>query len=198
MYEDKLPQPYSVFDETVEAIRTGAIVARYLGSGSESEVYEAIVDNRKYAVKFANKLTRNDHQRNTIAATQRKIDAGLRGLGISGLEQIQAASPEAGVAIYDFIDGTTIDRMSEDDMRQVTEPQLLAFRDSIDRAVAIGIEFDPWNQDGSNLLYDPSKGFTLIDYFVDYAKISPEESRLNGIKALGSKAVLFAGLLGEE
>lgn len=189
-----LPQPYEKFESTVEDIRTGAKQVRFLGGGSESEVFEAEVDGQFYAVKFARRYTRLDRPRNTAAATQRKVDAGLRGLGVSGLEQIQTASAERGVAIYDRVDGTTVKTLSEADLTFVTKTQMESFFETVDTAVEMGIEFDPWNRDGTNVLYSPRNGFTLIDYFVDYAQTTKEESRLNGYRALGAQAIKLSNI----
>ncbi len=136
--------------------------------------------------------------RNTVAATQRKIDAGLRGLNISGLEQIQSASAEDAVAIYTFIDGQTVCSMSDTDIESISDSQMTAFFEVVDMAVEMGIQFDPWNQDGSNVMYSADTGFTLIDYFVDYTRTTKEENRLNGYRALGSQAINLARIFGTE
>jgi hypothetical protein len=198
MESNKLPQPYEKFESTIEDIISGAKQVRYLGGGSESSVYEAEVDDQIYAAKFALKLTRLDRPRNTVAATQRKIDAGLRGLDIPSLEQIQSASTERGVAIYELVDGVTINSMDESDLKSITESQIASFFETVDAAVEMGIEFDPWNQDGSNLMYSSESGFTLIDYFVDYAQTTKDENRLNGYRALGYQALKLAKIFGTE
>lgn len=198
MENPKLPQPYEKFESTIEDIRTGAKQVRYLGGGSESTVYEAEVDERLYAAKFAVQWTRLDRPRNTAAATQRKIDAGLRGLGVTGLEQIQSASTERGVAIYDLVNGITVRSMSDIDFESVTESQMTSFFEVVDSAVELGIEFDPWNQDGTNVMYSPESGFTLIDYFVEYARTTREENRINGYRTLGFQAMKLASIFGTE
>jgi hypothetical protein len=198
MTENSLPRSYDNFRQTISDMNTGVIKPRYLGGGSESQVFEATLDDGRYAVKFANRYTVLDRPRNTAAATQRKIDAGLRGLGIAGLEQIATASIEDSVAVYNLVEGKIVKLMTDEDLQKVTETQMLSFYDSIDRAIEAGIEFDPWNQDGSNVIYSPDAGFTLIDYFVDYAKISPEESKLNGFRALGAAAAKLVGIFGER
>lgn len=138
----------------------------------------------------------NDKLRNTVRATQRKIDAGLRGLNVAGLEQIQSASSQESVAIYTLVNGQTVSSMSEADLELITDSQMTSFFEVVDTAVEIGIEFDPWNQDGSNVMYSPDSGFTLIDYFVDYAKTTKEESRLNGYRTLGFQAIKLARIFG--
>ncbi len=198
MEKTTMPQPYEKFETTIENIKRGALQVRYLGGGSESSVYETEVDGRLYAVKFAVKWTRLDRPRNTIRATQRKIDAGLRGLGMVGLEQIESASAEAGAAIYDLVDGKTVSSMTEEELALVTDAQMVSFFETVDAAVELGIEFDPWNQDGSNVMFSSEEGFTLIDYFVDYTQTDKEESRLNGYRSLGSQAVKLAGLFGTK
>jgi hypothetical protein len=47
-------------------------------------------------------------------------------------------------------------------------------------------------------MYSPSTGFTLIDYFVDYAKTTKEQDRLNGYKTLGFQAVKLAQIFGAK
>ena len=193
-----MPQPYEKFESIVENIRTGAVQVSYLGGGSESRVYKAEVDERLYAVKFAVQWTPLDRPRNTARATQRKIDAGLRGLGVTGLEQIESASTDAGVAVYNLVNGKTVSSMTEEELASVTSIQMASFFETVDTAVELGIEFDPWNQDGSNVMYTPEEGFTLIDYFVEYTQTTKEESRLNGYKSLGSQAVKLAQLFGTK
>jgi hypothetical protein len=198
MINMNLPNQYSEFKQVVDEIRTGSVQVRYLGGGAESEVYEAILDDKKYAVKFANKYTRLDRPRNTERATQRKIDAGLRGLGVQGLEQIKAASTEEGVAIFELIEGTTVQSMDDTAIANVSSREFQMFCETINQAVELGIEFDPWNQDGSNVVYTPNVGFTAIDYFVNYAKTSPDDNRVNGLLALGSAAMKFIDRFGND
>ncbi len=192
----KLPRPYEYFDETIEAIKSGKIENKRIGGGSESNVYLASINDEDFAIKFAIAWSRLGRPRKTDAATQRKIDAGICGLNVTGLEQIQSGSIEKGVAVYDFVSGQTVGSMNETDIEQITEAHMADFFATVDTAVELGIEFDPWNQDGSNVIYSPESGFTLIDYFVDYTKTSKDENRLNGYKSLGSKAVELARLFG--
>ena len=192
MNSESLPKEYREFESAVNDINTGAMQVEYLGGGSESQVFRLAVGSEAYAVKFAKKWTRLDRPRDIVTATQRKIDAGMRGLGVDGLEQIETASPEDGVSIFDIAMGITASTMTNEEIDGVTEAELQRLVKTIDTAVELGIEFDPWNQDGSNALYLPGVGFTLIDYFVDYAKTSTEQSRDNGFKALGGVAVRLA------
>lgn len=189
MTTNLLPKSYEDFKPTVDDIKSGSIEVTYLGGGSESQVFKALIDNTLYAVKFANPYTVLDRRRNTARATQRKIDAGVRGLDVDGLEQIQAASTDDGVAIYNLVKGTTIRSMTVDDLSQITEKQIQSLCETIKTAAAAGIEFDPWNQDGTNVLYSPDTGFVLIDYFIEYTQKSPEENIKNGYKSLGSTAL---------
>lgn len=191
MFENLLPQDYEYFKQTVADVRTAAIRVPCLGTGKESQVFEIAVDGRYYALKFANRFTVLDRPRNIPRAIQRKIDAGFRGLNLSGLEQIQSASIEEGVVIYKRAKGKMVKSMSNAELNGVTEEQYTSFRRTVYKAVEVGIEFDPWNQDGSNVLYDQETGFTLIDYFVDYAKTPPEQSRQNGLKALGAAGIVL-------
>lgn len=198
MLENTLPRNYDNFKQAVADIKTGVTEVRYLGGGSESQVFELTLDELGYAVKFANRYTVLGRPRNTVRATQRKIDAGLRGFRLDGLEQIQAASVEDGVAIFKLIEGQTVKSMTDEELQRVTATQMSSLYDTIDRAVKVGIEFDPWNQDGSNAIYNIDTGFTLIDYFVDYANTSPSESRVNGFKSLGSAALKLVDIFGER
>jgi hypothetical protein len=119
-------------------------------------------------------------------------------LRLDGLEQIQAASVEDGVAIFKLIEGQTVKSMTDEELQRVTAAQMSSLYDTIDRAVKVGIEFDPWNQDGSNAIYNIDTGFTLIDYFVDYANTSLSESMVNGFKSLGSAALKLVDIFGER
>lgn len=189
MSGESLPKEYTEFESAVNDIKTGAVQVEYLGGGSESRVFKLVIESEAYAVKFAKKWTSLDRPRNIVAATQRKIDAGIRGLGVDGLEQIEAASTENGVSIFDIAMGVTASTMTNEEVDGVTEAEVQRLINTINTAAELGIEFDPWNQDGSNALYLPGVGFTLIDYFVDYAKTTAEQSRDNGFKALGEVAV---------
>lgn len=193
MEKKLLPQPYEKFEASINDIKAGAVKARCIGGGSESTVYEIEADSQAYAAKFAVAWTRLDRPRDTAAATQRKIDAGL-----AGLEQIEAASTDAGVAVYKLIGGKTLRSMDLAELEQITEAQMTSFFEIVDNAAKLGIEFDPWNQDGSNAMYSPEQGFTLLDYFVDYAKTTKDESRINGYKPLGFQALKLAKIFGTD
>lgn len=86
----------------------------------------------------------------------------MRGLNISGLEQIQSASAEDTVAIYTLIDGKTVRSMTDTDMESISDSLMATFFEVVDTAVELGIQFDPWNQDGSNVMYSPEAGFTSL------------------------------------
>lgn len=99
MNEEKLPQPYEKFDLAVEDIKNNPDGRIRIGGGSESNVYAAKIDEENYAVKFAVAWTRLDRPRNTEAATQRKIDAGLRGLNVTGSNRYKVPQRK-GVSQY--------------------------------------------------------------------------------------------------
>lgn len=115
---------------------------------------------------------------------------------MAGLEQIQSASAKDGVAIYTRVNGQTLQSMNENDIESITDSQMTAFFETVDTAVEMGIQFDPWNQDGSNVMYSPGDGFTLIDYFIDYTNTTKEENRLNGYKSLGPQVIRLAKKFG--
>lgn len=187
-----LPKTYEEFRPFVAGIKAGEGDAEFVGSGAESSVWRIARDDSDYVVKLANEYSVRGRRRNTIGATEQKIVSGLRGQGIAGLEQLQAASPEEGALIYDYANGTTLSKMTDQDINNVTQGQVSDLWRTVLSATEAGIEFDWMNSGGDNVIFNSESGFTLIDYWSASRKISMEENRKRVIKSLGPAGLKLA------
>lgn len=187
MSEQLLPRNFEDFRESIEAIKDGA--GEYVGGGSESYVWRAILDDEAYAIKISQPLSPRGKPRDTFRATQGAIDVGIRALGITGLEQIVAGNPEEGAAIYSFAPGVNLAKVSSRSEVPATEEQREQLYETIKKATEVDIEFDWMNTYGSNAFYCVDSGFTLIDYWKSFTPLDAELNRSNAIKSLGPVAM---------
>lgn len=189
-----LPKSYDGFRPFVVDIKTGNSDAEFVGCGAESSVWRITLDDFDYVIKTANEYSARGRLRDTIRATEQKIVAGLKGQGISGLEQIQAGSPEDSVVIYNYVNGINASRMSDEDIGNVTQDQVSALRRSVSTATQAGIEFDWMNSGGDNVIFNSISGFTLIDYWSASREVSMEGNKRCVIKSLGPAGMKLAGV----
>jgi predicted Ser/Thr protein kinase len=180
-----LPKMYDEFKHSVSGIKAGNADAEFIGEGAESTVWRMTQSGLDYAVKLANEYSVRGRRRDVVGATKQKIVSGLRGQGIAGLEQLQAASPEEGALIYDYVNGITLSKMTDQDINNVTQDQVSALWRTVLSATQAGIEFDWMNSGGDNVIFNSESGFTLIDYWSASQKINMEENRKRVIKSLG-------------
>jgi predicted Ser/Thr protein kinase len=188
MIKEILPWPYDVFEPIVADIKAGTSSAEFLGSGSESSVWRATIEGSDYAIKFAREYSPRGRRRDTRKAVEGNVAAGLRGLGILGLEQLRTASPEDGVTIYDYASGTKIAEMTDEAIKAIAPAHVTALAETVAAATKAGIELDGWNDEGGNAFFCPLKGFTLIDYW-STENISLEDNKKYAMRSLGRVGV---------
>ena len=193
MSEISLLEQYKYFKPAVDAIREDETDAFYVGDGAESIVWKASVDDREYAIKFIKKLSPRGRPRNIERAVSLKMKSGYRGIGIRGLEQIRAASIDEGIVIYDFATGINVKTINEEQLSIEIDPNNIEdLKQTVSVASQRGIEFDGWNSSGANVFYDPTLGFTVIDYLVAERLISYEVNYKNLMKSMGTLGVKLA------
>lgn len=195
MSEKLLPMPYQQFEDTINTIKSSPKEATFLGQGAESTVWKFTLENEEFVAKFANTLSVRGRPRDTVGATESKIKAGVRGLGIRGLEQIRAASPQDGVAIYAYVDGYPLSAFTSQDMPTISPDNIEAFDETIRRASDTQIEIDGLNKNGGNVIYSPKAGLTIIDYWASERPISYELNRKFAYRALGPIALRLANTI---
>lgn len=181
-----LPRSYDDFGPAVADIKAGTTTADFLGKGAESAVWRVPLNDSLYAVKIANEVNSRGRKRDTLRATQAKIAVGQKGLGISGLEQVQAGSPEEGVVIYEYVDGVKLSAISDEASDRITRKHIESLWKTVRAATQAGIEFDGWNSSGDNAFFSQETGFTLIDYWQAGPNLQFENNWLYAVRSLGS------------
>lgn len=184
-----LPQPFDKFKESVERIKSRETDAQFLGRGAESNVWKVGEGESAYVVKLMNERSVRDRPRNTVSAAEGKVEAGLSGLGVVGLEQIIAASPTDGAVIYQYVEGTTAGNLSYEQVSKITQKQISSLCKTVEIASQRNIEIDGWNDSGGNIIYNPREGFTLIDYWQANRLITFELNRKFVLNSLGRTAL---------
>jgi hypothetical protein len=168
---NRIFRSYSEFAPIVASIKAGDSSARFLGSGAESSVWHSTVNGTEYVIKLINTLSARGKPRDTLRATEGKINAGIRGLGIRGLEQLQAASLDDRATVHEYAQGIPVSSMTEADAEMISDKHIADLYETILSATEAGIEFDGWNSEGDNAFFSPDSGFTLIDYWATERKI---------------------------
>lgn len=185
---------YREFEFVKEEIEAGE--GEYIGEGSESTVWRVNRESGTYAVKVINPLSLSPRgrPRSVPLVAKMKVEAGIRGQGVEGLEQIRAASLEDGVVIWDYAQG-----IKEFDAATIPDSQIGALMATICTATSLGLQFDGCNRSGGNAIYSPDRGFTLIDYDVTVDnRLSVKENTKYALRSLGAAGVVLAGKLGED
>lgn len=185
----KFTNEYERFADAARSIKVGDGTGTYLGEGSESQAWLINDEGRQYVLKFANTLSPRGRQRNIAAAINNVMVVGAKAEGISGLEQLRAASPGDGVAVYDFIPGQTVDGIAAGD---VSDEQVSTLLKTITEATNAGIEFDGWNITGSNGIYSPATGFTFLDFWSAAGRLTLEKNTKYALRSLGAVGLVLA------
>lgn len=191
------PKPYSEFQPLVREIQAGGGTGEYIGGGAESSVWRVALEGLNYAVKFTNPYSPRGRKRDVQRAVEGKVQTGLKGLGISGLEQLCTASPEDGVTIYRFIDGVVLSKATDNDISKITPQHFANLRKTVLLATQAGIEIDGWNDYGGNAIFSPSEGITLIDYWAD-TNITYAENLRYTVKSLGQAGLGLGTTFSDE
>jgi len=153
---------YSSFAPTIDRLRTELADPAtrkehpaYLGSGSNSTVFEISSEGKDYAVRVPNGKGVNP------GVIDSHLAGAVLGKGVPHLEQIVAASYEDGVTVAEKMPGKEMGDLTVDDIKQITDGQLVELVDTLATVHERGIEIDP---KPSNIFYDPKAGFGIVDY----------------------------------
>jgi hypothetical protein len=188
MSEKDLSLQYEQFKPIVEDIENNAV---FVGAGVESRVYRANLISGSYAIKIAQKNALNARGRlkNRGLMTESRVNSGIKGLGIYGLEQFVAGSTKDYAAIYKFVDGIRLTSVTDNYVEVVTAEQKERLNQTIIEATEAGLAFDGANPSGANAFYSPTRGFTLIDYSEAYWPITYRENWSAALRSLGPIAL---------
>lgn len=156
---------YEVFRRPVESIRADANEYEYIGGGAESRVWKVSVDDDEYAVKIPTGISFRGRPQNTASVVKGRAELALRAVGVIGLEQIYAASPDDGASAYKYVQGISVSEMKQEDADTIPDDQLARLLETVEAATELGIVFDSLNTSGTNAFYCTDAGFTLIDYW---------------------------------
>jgi len=137
-------------------------VPGYLGTGWEKAAY-AVGDT--YVAKVLNRGL--DDQ--TITPIKKQVEALEKGLGVPGLEQIVTADQEGGVIVTELVKGKPIADIPSMVLAGRIKPRHLEkLRATLEAMKEHNLECD----NVGNVMFDPTNGFTIIDY---RAVTSPED-----------------------
>lgn len=146
---------YADFSDAVNILRHNE-TTQELGRGTRSSVFPLELGGKTFAVRFI-----DTPDEDTQYLVHRHVVAGVVADDIPGLEKIVAASYKNGVVISEFVEGKHVSDMTQDEIREIPEEHIGALVQTTMSASLRGIKFDPVE---GNVLYDPMKGFTEIDY----------------------------------
>ncbi len=179
------------YEQFMPVVRDIENTAQFIGEGAESRVYKVQLPFGNYAIKITKENARNFRDRimDRGLMTKKKIDSGLKGLGINGLEQFATGSIEDYAAIYQFADGIQLNRIENSYVDLVNSEQKRKLNQTIAEATEAGLAFDKANPSGANAFYCPDKGFTLIDYTEAYYPITYRQNWSAAIRSLGPTAL---------
>lgn len=180
---------YEKFKPKVKQIRSDRAGTDFIGVGAESEVWRVEVDGSVFALKALRQYSPRGVQRDIAGAVREKVEAGCRGKGIAGLEQIHAASQKDGIVIHNYVPSGCLNPYD------VTDEQLESLVATVTEATNAGIEIDGRNEWG-NTIYSPVDGFTLIDYWAAKNEVSFQVNIRNALGSLGNRGVMLGGRLG--
>jgi len=126
----------------------------FLGSGSNAAVYLLEKDCEQLAVRVP------ATKRHTAQTVDTHVGAALRAQGITGLEEIVAASYADGVTIAKRMPGKEIPHTSLDDVNAISTDQLRQFVNLLCQSFDAGIIID---FKMTNIFYDRAAGFGVVD-----------------------------------
>lgn len=148
-------QPISRLREEIDQLEPGEQHPSYLAEGSHSSVYKITKDGTDYTVRLPHYDTEK------VAEVEDHVAAAVLGNEVDGLERLVTASYEDAVTVSEFIKGSSLESLPAKAFGEITDSQLDALLTSIETSQQKGvvIDFKP-----ENIMYDPSEGFTVIDF----------------------------------
>lgn len=130
----------------------------YVNTGQNRAVFLVDKNDKKYAVKVP-RVARG----HIAEITDDELEANSRVRGVSGYEQVVAASPE-GIIISEYIEGSDMSDITPEDLGHITSEQIDQYVRTIIEGHARKISIDP---KPGNVIYDTENGFTVIDFGTD-------------------------------
>lgn len=157
-FKDFAPAVAALEEEVGDRATQHSHHRRLPGQAHNSMVFPIEHEGQEYVVRMS-----NDSKGKGALSADGHMMAGQLAQGISGLEQIVAASYEKGVTVATRVPGKPIENLTADDMNAVTQEQANHYVESVMAGHRAGIEFD---NKKSNILYDRAKGYGIVDLSV--------------------------------
>ncbi len=127
----------------------------FLGKGSNAKVFAITHNGERYAVRIPNGGKVN------VSVVDFHISGACLSLDLPQMEKIVAASYDDGVTVAKLMSGKEIGKLTIEDVRSITNQQLLDLLETVIEANRRGIEIDP---KPSNFFYDREEGFGIVDF----------------------------------
>ena len=127
----------------------------YLGSGSNGSAFRVEVDGKTYAAKFSRSLTQANFE----------IKPLLRAKNIPHTSQLVSYSFEDGVVIMELLPGTDVTNFTPEAAPEYPDRHIIQLIETVKELDAKGLVIDP---KPSNFMYDPEKGFSVLDYHLKH------------------------------
>jgi hypothetical protein len=170
-YRDKLTENYenSEFPELVADLKAEIRQHKrpkdhpdFIGEGYSSAVFMVRTnEGEKYAVRIPEFCTYNAVHDNHCLDIEHYVKPFSLGEELEGLEQPAAASIEDNVLISPFVEGTTLEEITDEDYLKITPQHIQKFIDNVSVATDKGILID----DGlDNFILTENDGIFCIDY----------------------------------
>ncbi|QQS20341.1 hypothetical protein IPL85_02750 [Candidatus Saccharibacteria bacterium] len=183
---------YSRFERTIATLRAelSELATRkehpnFLGNGSNATVFSIIEGDKSYAVRVPN------GKEISPGAIDSHLAGAVLGKGIPHLEQIVAASYKDGVTVAEVMPGREVGHLTVDEIKGVTDEQLVELVDTLVAVSDQGIEIDP---KPSNIFYDPKEGYGIVDYHS--SKVAGKESADQDLGTIVGWMATFIGSAG--
>lgn len=152
---------YETFSDDIELLRTGlpdvhSEATNYLGRGIASEAFLFEKAGNKYVAR----LPLPNRRRPEAFSIEDHIAASIRAQSIPRMERIVAASFEKGATVSEFVSGTPLRSLSFEAASQIPARHV---GELVETAIFAGLANISVDFNSSNFIYNPQKGFTIID-----------------------------------
>lgn len=139
-------------DTTSNLINGGSKnLPEYLGSGSNGSAYKITVDGQDYAVKLHN----SDYPI--------YFDELVGAERVDNVPHLMAFSPKDKVTIMPLLSGTEITKNPDNIVPEIAKRHIQGLIKTVAELHDLGLAIDP---KASNFMYDPEKGFEVLDFQV--------------------------------
>lgn len=125
----------------------------FIGKGANTHAFRVEHQGQPYAVRYTGRSPRGSR-------VESHAPGAVLAHGVPHLEQVVAISYDDGIVVSELMPGREIGRLSAEEIKAVSTPQLNQLLETIQTMHQKGISFDP---KPSNLLFDQQQGFGIID-----------------------------------